>query len=331
MKPLISIIIVSWNGKKWLKGCFDSLARQTFKNFEIVFVDNNSTDGTQDYIQKYYPEVRIVQNHQNLGFGVANNIGVKKSKGEILFLLNNDTKVFPNTLEKLLEYKNRTRANIIGPRLLNEDRKDLLEGGYSQMDILGYSGRSPNKLFYVGGSALMISKKDFNKIGGFDEKYFMYGEESDFCWRALLYGMTVGVCEETKTIHFGGGTSSKTEACKGERHITSVTRRLWSDRHILRTILKNYSFLSLLWILPLYLIASLGESLIYIFTGNLKMFSTIWQAIGWNLINFTDTMRERKIVQNRRAVSDLFIFSKMYFGSFKLNAFLDYGMPRFKS
>ncbi|KKQ46237.1 MAG: Glycosyltransferase, group 2 family protein [Candidatus Moranbacteria bacterium GW2011_GWC2_37_8] len=327
---LVSIIIVTYNGKKWLNRCLNSLYRQTYKNFEIILVDNCSTDGSIEHVKENYPDVIVIENRKNLGFGVANNIGIARSVGDIIFLMNNDTDAAPDMLEKMLIFKKETKFNIVGPRILNTEKKDTLNGKYLQLDILGAPGGPSDKLFYIEGCALMMSRRDFNVLGKFDEKYFMYSEDTDLCWRAHLYRMTLGICDETHIVHYGGGSSLETQARENERHTTSVNRRYWVESHNLRNLLKNYSIATLLWVLPLFVLQNICESFAYLLTGNIKMNLMIWKSFLWNMMNISDTIKQRKIIQRERLVSDEKVLCLMYFGSYKFSAFRQLGMPKFK-
>lgn len=103
MNLKISIMVLNWNGKKYLKDCFTSLENQTYSNFEIVLIDNGSKDGSLEYVKSNFPEVKILALGKNLGFAEGNNKGIKSAKGKYVFILNNDTKVDKNCLEKLVE------------------------------------------------------------------------------------------------------------------------------------------------------------------------------------------------------------------------------------
>lgn len=326
---LISIIIVNWNGRKWLRNCLDSLYSQTYKDFEIIFVDNASEDDSVYFVRKNYPRIIIIQNEENIGFGRASNLGVKKSKGEILFFLNNDTECPKNLLKKVVDFKTKNNFDIIGPRILDEYGADPLKRQYLGIDFLGFPCMS-KKLFYIEGCALMINKRDFENLGGFDEKYFMYSEDIDLCWRAFLYEMKLGICEDTTIIHFGGGSSERTRYQKGRKHIVPIMRRYEVEKNNLRNLLKNYRFINLSWCIPLFIIQDFFESLFYLFTGNLKMFKFIWTAIFWNITNLKDTLQQRKIIQYNRIIGDFKILSKMNLIPSKLKAFLIIGLPKFK-
>lgn len=238
LNMLVSIIIVNLNGNKWLKDFFDALYSQSYHNFEIIIVDNASTDGSCEYIKKNFSKITIIQNRENVGFGKANNLGVKKARGEIIFFLNNDTLLSKDTLKKLLTFKTDNNLNILGPKILDYEGKDVHGGNKCSIDYTGYLGYA-KKTFFIDGCALMISKKDFLSLGGFDEKYFMYSEEIDLCWRAHLFGMKLEVCNNTSIKHFAGGTGGTTQyKIKGE-HVVPIMRRYEVEKNNLRTLLKN--------------------------------------------------------------------------------------------
>lgn len=329
INKLISIIIVNHNGKRWLKDCFETIYSQTYKFFEVIFVDNASTDDSVDFVSKYYPKVIIINNKYNLGFGRANNMGVKQAKGEIIFFLNNDTVLEDETLEKMIFCKINNNLNIVGPKILNYEEKEIYDGNKPSIDPTGYLGYG-KETFYIDGCALMIDKYDFLYLGGFDEKYFMYSEDIDLCWRTHLYGMKLGVCEKAVIKHFCGGTGGKTQYKERGSHTVPLIRRYEVEKNNLRNLLKNYRFINLLWVIPLFELQSLGESILYLLTGNFSACRAVWKANLWNLRNISDTLAERKIIQKKRVVGDLQILSMMFFGLNKLLAFYSIGLPKFK-
>lgn len=328
-RQLVSIIIVNYNGKKWLKNCFDSIAKQTYRNFETVLVDNGSTDASVDYIKKYYPDVRLVINQINIGFGAANNLAVKSAQGEIIFFLNNDTILEKSTLEILLQCKKDHNYHILGPKIVNYEGKEIYRNHNLSIDVTGYIGDS-TKTFYVDGCALMIGKDDFVSLEGFDEKYFMYSEEIDLCWRAHLYGMKVGVCHEAKIKHIGGGTGGSTLFHHRGKHEVPLQRRYEVEKNNLRNVLKNYRFINLLWILPLFEFQSFCELLLYLLTGRFAAGLAICKAHVWNLIHFTDTWYQRRIIQSKRKIGDRKVLSMVRIGSNKLSALMTIGIPKMR-
>ncbi len=329
VKELVSIVIVNYNGRRWIKSCFDSIYHQTSKNFEIIFIDNASTDDSINFIKKNYPKIRIIENKTNIGFGHANNLGANKAAGEILFFLNNDTVLGKDTLEKLLIYKKHNNLNVLGPKILDYYGKDIHSGHKCTIDYTGYLGYG-KKTFFIDGCALMIGKKDFFKLGGFDEKYFMYSEDIDLCWRAHLYGMNVEICRDSVIRHFAGGTGGRTQYKRRGDHTVPLLRRFEVEKNNLRNILKNYQLKNLMWVVPLYVFQSMGECLVYLFSGNFEAMKAVIKAHLWNLSNIGDTLCKRKIIQKKRVVGDEHILTMMFFGLNKFLAFRSIGLPKFK-
>jgi GT2 family glycosyltransferase len=329
MENFVSIIIVNWNGKKWLKNCLDSVYSQTYKKIEVILVDNGSFDESIDYVEKFYPQVKVIKNNSNLGFSKANNLGVEVSMGNLLFFLNNDTILEEDTLEKLLMFKINNNFEIVGPKLLNEKREDIYNGRNLAIDFLGYLGWG-SQIFYIDGCAFLISKNDYNELGGFDERYFAYSEDIDLCWRAQLYGMKLSICEDAIIIHFGGGSSLQTQFEKNIKFVTPLFRRFEVEKNNLMNLIKNYKLINLLWIIPLFLIQNFFESIFYLITGNFKAFKAVFMAIYWNFVNIKNTLKKREIIQRNRKIGDFAILKKMSFGINKLKALMIVGLPDFK-
>lgn len=325
-----SIIIVNYNGIKWLKDCLDSIYKQIYKNIEIIVVDNGSIDDSIVFIRDNYSNIKIIENKKNLGFGTANNLGVNIATGDLLLFLNNDIKIKDDHfLKKLIDFKAKNNLNITGPKILNFKEEDVYEGRKLSIDVTGYLGWG-KKTFYIEGCALLISKDDFLNLGGFDEKYFMYSEDIDLCWRAHIYGMKIGLCESAEIIHFGGGSSETTQLKKNIKHVVPVLRRYEVEKNNIRNVLKSYSLPTIICVIPLIIIEILSESVLYLITGNWKIIRYIIGAVWWNIVNLEDTLKKRRRIQSLRIVSDRLILKKMIFGVNKLKAFLIIGLPKFK-
>jgi len=242
-QPLVSVIIVNWNGEKWLKKCLGSLCAQTYKNTEIVFVDNASTDDSVEFVHKNYPEVIIVQSEINRGFAGGNNLGVTHSHGEYILLLNNDTWVKNNFLAELMSQYDTVKSDVIAP----------LESSYAgerqvryimTIDIFGHGFGIHNtnrQSFYLPGACLLFSKKLYNETDGLDKDFFMYCEEVDWFWRLHLLGKTIYQCNDIFVFHAGIGNISD-----GMRY----KKFLWRNQNTLQMLLKNYSWYNLLWYCP---------------------------------------------------------------------------------
>lgn len=200
----VSIIIVTYNCKGYIKNCIESIKTQEIpQNFqvEIIIVDNRSSDGTADFIRDNYPSIRIIENESNMGYGAANNVGVKNSKGEYTVILNPDTILNENWLKELINPLTNHDKLITTPKVL------LYDG--SRINVCGltihFTGLGFTRGFeadaddfsvpeYVGGfsgSCFAVKRDYFMELGGFDEEIFLYGEDIELSWRANLKGYKI--------------------------------------------------------------------------------------------------------------------------------------------
>ena len=209
--PLVSIIIVNYNGKELLEKCLESLSKIYFKDFEVILVDNNSTDSSLEYVSKNYPSIIIIKLNSNKGFAEPNNIGSKIAKGKYLLFLNNDTIVTENFLSELINtMEKETNIAICQSLLLKLDGSVDSSGDF--IDELGvvYSSKIlPNNTRPISSAkaASMLVKKDFfENIGGFDDKFFATFEDVDLGWRAWIAGYKVVLNPNSIVYHLGGKT-----------------------------------------------------------------------------------------------------------------------------
>lgn len=227
MSPaLVSVIIVNYNGLDVIVNCLASIFDgEPNAALEVIVVDNASTDGSPEIIRQKFPQVRLFQQSQNLGFGAANNIGVKQAQGQYLFLLNSDTllteNIFPTLIAKLEHFP---ELGIVGPRLRNPDGSFQLSTAYeiglwgefrTLSEVRKY--RQPQNrpalakqygtdqwVDIVVGAAMFMERSLYEKVGGFDETFFMYFEESDLCQRVRNLGYKILYTPEVSVIHIGG-------------------------------------------------------------------------------------------------------------------------------
>lgn len=329
--PKVSVIVLNWNGKEHLKDCFESLRQQTFSDFEVMMTENASTDGSQEFVQKNFPEVNIFQNKENLGYTGANNAVAKAARGKYLFFLNNDTKVHRDCLKELVSALGADpEAAVCALKVMNFEGTGVSTCGCG-VDFLGFIDLEPGyKLFFADGSSFFIRKAAFEELGGFDSKHFIFNEELDLCWRAWIFGYRLILNPEAIIYHKVGATVTGGSFKKGS-YTTSVWRRYLGERNSLRNLLKNYSLPYLFRILPVYLLVNLGEVLVLILNGQFKVIKEAYLKSYWyNMINLPDTLRERCRIQSHRKVSDRFIFSLMSKKVSKFQTFRKIGVPKFK-
>jgi GT2 family glycosyltransferase len=234
--PILSIIIVNYNTKDLLKNTVNSvLEGKKGIHIEIIVVDNNSSDDSVLMIEQEYPMVKVIQNDKNLGFPKANNIGIKQSTGRYVLLLNSDTEVIGDCLEKCINYlDNHMDVGVLGPKLLlaNGELDHACKRGFPtpeasfwyilkmyklfpgnkhfgryNMSYLPYD--EINEVDSLTGAFMMLKREVIEQVGLLDEQFFMYGEDLDWCLRIKEAGWRVIYYPETATIHYKGGSSRK--------------------------------------------------------------------------------------------------------------------------
>ena len=323
-KKFISIIIVNWNGKKWLEKCFTSLSQQTYKNFEIIFVDNNSHDDSVAYIKKHFPKTKIILNKDNRGFAGGNNDGLKTASGEYILLLNNDTWSPKDFLEKFIQaFDEIPNAGCVQSKmvLLADPRKTDLVGSYwtdssflyyygyqKDVDIKKFNTSMP--FFTNKGASVMIPRKVIDELGLFDDDFWCYYEETDFCHKVWLAGYECWYYPKAVVHHAGGGTAIQFDNSLIQFH---------NFKNKLLSILKNFSGSSLVTIIPTYVVLNIGISFIWLGQGKTKHFAALYRSIWWNIQHLSQTLEKRKKVQALRKVSDSEINKKV-----KVNPRLSY-------
>lgn len=218
----LSVIIPNWNGKHLLKICLPSLKKQSFKEFEVVIVDNGSEDGSIEYIEKYFPEVKLIKLSENIGFAPAVNLGLKICVGEMMVLLNNDTEVDKNCLKNLVRTAiEKKDIGFIAAKILNFNNRKLIDSAGDYIDAVGHAdnfGRgesdsekfnNPGPLFLATAGGSLFKREVFEKIGFFDHQYFAYMEDVDLCLRAQLAGIKGWYDPSAIIYHIHKATSSK--------------------------------------------------------------------------------------------------------------------------
>ena len=318
---------------KWLKNCYDSLRRQSFKNFEVILVDNASSDDSVKFTREFYPEVKIMRNEKNLGYAEANNRAGHKAQGEYLLFLNNDTKLKYNCLEELAKYARDRKCYICTVNFLDYTAKISQTPEKSVglgIDIFGYPLLS-KKIFYADGAALFIKKEVFLKLNGFDPEYFIFAEDIDLSWRAYLLGYNIDFVKSAIVYHEKGGTVTGS-AKKHERHVTSIKRRYLTERNTLSNLLKNYGFFMLIFILPIQVILLVVELTFFLLRRERKIVKEVYyKALAYNVLNFWDILERRRKIQKERVISDFGILKKItLFRFYKLEVFKKIGIPIIK-
>ena len=307
---LISIIILNWNGKQHLQECLDSVLAQTYKNIEIILVDNGSTDGSAQYVRDMYPEIKVLELDQNYGFCKGNNEGIRISKGEYIVLLNNDTVADKQWLERLLECMiSDKEIGFCASKLVSYYDKDTLDAAGDGFSVcgagfkrgFGYSQKHYDDSDYVFGAcagAAMYKRSMLDEIGLLDEDFFITYEDSDLSFRAQLAGYKCKYQPQAVVYHkvnASMGTRSKTYVLYGHRNVEYVYFKNMPSSLIPRTIFQHiaYDIIALCY----FIYRKRGITYIRAKLDFLK--------------NFKMVMKKRKEIQQNKKVSDQYLLSIM--------------------
>lgn len=265
----VSIIIVSYNTKNLLKKCLSSIFKFTKGViYEVIVVDNASKDSTTKMVEDEFHQVELIKNNENVGFGRANNQGSREARGKYLFFFNSDAYLADNVLPKLIKFMDKNKeVGVLGPRILNPDGSIQQSAGFfpdlpqvffwmSFLDDLPFGDRlrpyhvdhdrfyeRERKVDWVTGAAIMIRREVFQKVGGFDKKIFLYGEEVELCLRMKNAGFDILFSPVGKVIHLGRGSFEKSNVgaivgeYKGLLYFYSKYKSTW-QKFLLSLLLK---------------------------------------------------------------------------------------------
>lgn len=228
----LSIIIVNWNTRDLLAQCLTSVyANLPAGNFEVIVVDNASTDDSAAMVRERFPRVVLIENAKNVGFARANNQAIRVSHGGYLLLLNSDAMVTPGSIEAMMNFlDHHQQVGVAGPMLINLD--DSFQASFSDFPtlwtevslLLGVSrwfvgpyapsprpkiDAVPEPVDWVAGAALLVRRAAVNEVGFLDEAYGFYSEEVDWCWRMRQVGWQTWYLPTIKVYHIGGASSRK--------------------------------------------------------------------------------------------------------------------------
>lgn len=306
-EPKVSIIIVNFNGGQIFKDCLAALKKIKYSNIELIIVDNGSSDGTE--------KLATIKNKKNSGFVGGNNEGIKKASGKYVLLLNNDTKVpnnFLNILVKKIEADEK--VGVIQPKIYLMDKPGYLDNAGSFLTKIGFlrhwgfqkkdskEFNTEKEIFSAKGACMLIRKELIDKIGLFDPDFFMYFEESDFCWRVWLAGYKILFYPKTYIYHKVGYTIKRQNPFELNYHY-------YKNR--ISSLIKNLSNWNIIPITTVHLFLSFCIAFVFLVRGSVNNPLIILRAIWWNIANLGKTLKKRKATQKLRVVSDKYIFDKV--------------------
>jgi GT2 family glycosyltransferase len=324
--PIVTVAVLNYNGLQYLDRCLGSLRMNT--NCEIILIDNASTDDSISHVKSNFPWVKIFLNRQNLGYAKANNDAATMALGKYIFFLNVDTWIEPNTIQELIKAAEKNNeVAAFAPTIMDYEGKKRLSLGLG-CDIFGYPCPSNGKIFYLDGASYFIRKDIFNEVGGFDDRYFIFGEDLDLTWRIRLRGYKIAAVAMSRVYHKSGGIITG-GAIRGTTYTTTLWRRYLGERNEICTLLKNYSLIILTIIMPIYLIMNALEILIFVAKGKIKAANIYIRAWLWNISNMKTTLIWRRKIQRNRMIPDGDIIKSMYRRPMKVYVFARIGIPKF--
>lgn len=328
-KPFVSVIVLNYNGRRFLRDCFSSLELTNYpkEKYEVVLVDNGSTDDSIVFTKRNFPWVSIVALQRNFGFGGGNNRGVKSVKGQYIAFLNNDTQVTENWLLELVQASISHSIPICASKTLLMGKHNLIDFGGGKLTITGrgYSvgflevdDNSNKRCSFTGypcAASMLINKDVFSQLGGFDEDYFACLDDTDLGWRAWLLGYKTLYCPQSVVYHNYGGTS-------GEGRISPL-KAFYGTKAPYITILKNLELRNLFSGIIFALAFDLAEGILLLRSHNIECVRMKVKAYSWLYRNLTSILSKRRDIQGKRKVSDNWL-SEMGFLSTIYQALKEY-------
>jgi GT2 family glycosyltransferase len=297
--PRVSVIVLNWNGKQFLKDCFTTIFSQDYPDFEVIMVDNGSTDGSQEYVKQSFPHVKLIENPTNYGFAKANNQGMDASSGRYVVCLNNDIKLEKNFLSELVKTaKSGERIGMVAPKMVYFDTDQIDTIGVRLFSSgLSWDTKDESLLGQVlapcGGAVLYTREmlEDIRLEGDyFDSDFIIYCEDLDLGLRALSRGWKYAYSKAAIVHHLHSATM---------RAKKDMTIRL-THRNNVWVLVKNLPLITLVKKSPWILLAQLMAVAAYIPKGKAWLvLKAKFEALG-SLGKF---LRKRKLIQGRRLIS----------------------------
>ena len=335
----VTIVILNWNGEKFLKDFLYPLIRHTPSWAEIIVADNASTDNSVAFVREHFPQVRIILNEKNYGFAQGYNVALKQVDAEYYCLLNSDIEVSPNWLEPIIDFLDKnSEVAVCQPKLLSFYDKDFFEyagasGGF--IDKYGYPfcrGRLFNTLekdtgqyndaidiFWATGACMFVRSSIYHELGGLDDDFFAHMEEIDFCWRVKNTGLKIMCCPDSIVYHVGGGTLPK----------KSSRKTFLNFRNNIILLYKNLPKRRLLWVFFVRFILDNIAALRFLFDSGFGDFAAVYKAHFSFYASIRKNFRKRKGIKhshasqiyNRSIVIDYYLHRKSHYSDLELSEF----------
>jgi len=306
--PMASVIVVNYNGREFLEDCFRSLGNLDYPAYEVIMVDNASTDGSVKHVREHFPWVRVVELDENKGFAEGSNLGVTHAKGELVAFLNNDVEVDVRWLIELVTVVlSDEKIASCGSKLLFHERRDMINHAGAMLDYSGggydrgfgeFDGEKFNKIGITGctsGGAMLVRKDVFCKLGGFDPDYFAYFEDVDLGLRAWEFGYKMMYVPSSIAYHKFGGSFGKK---------TSSTRIYYCQKNRLANVIKHFEAKTIIKAMVVSLAYDTYRILRFIRHKKYESAKAIIKGSETFLKGLNTSVKKRSYIQKNRILSD---------------------------
>jgi GT2 family glycosyltransferase len=325
-EPLVSAILGNYNGKRFLNVCLSSLESQSHSPHETIFVDDESTDGSPQFVSENFPRVQVIRNTKpEKGFAACCDAGARIAREKYLMFLNVDIELDTDCIRNLVRrMESDPSIGVCGPKLLSlADRERIvstggfydvfgfgLDRGLDELDTGRYS-RS-EQVNFITGAVVLIRRDALTAAGGWDIDTFTYAEDGDLCWRIMLSGYSVVYEPSSVAFHFHSPSMGR----------ASAKKIYFMERNRLSSMMKNYSLSTLLEVMPGWFVIAAGRLLYFASNRRIDIVNASIRAYIDAIRNLRRTVRKRAFVQLARSVSDKEIMKRFTRESLEARLFL---------
>jgi N-acetylglucosaminyl-diphospho-decaprenol L-rhamnosyltransferase len=326
--PAVSAIIVNYNAGDDLSRCVGSLMGQV-GSIEVIVVDNGSRDGSVQQAIEKYPEIRVLPYAVNDGFAGGANRGVASATAGTLLFLNPDVVLEPGCVEALLEVLDSAPGTTLCAPVLVDSAGQRVEYGFTidwAGDLVALS--SPKPPLYVSGCAFAMTREVFTALGGFDSEFFMFCEDLDLCWRALLHGYKVRVVSGARARHRGGGSTPGGYISRGRIEVTAFRIAL-RERNTLAALVRCGPMPWTALVVALR-VGRIGViALLATLSGRLDLARGLAKGVAWNLRRFPELWRQRNEMPATPSFRRQLLRERMLHDFSQVRVLIRHGLPRF--
>lgn len=324
--PYISVVIANYNGEKYLKTCLTSLLNSSIKNFEVIVIDNNSTDRSLKIVEEFQGKdsrIKQMKNKINIGVPASRNRAISQCKGEIIILLDNDTEVKKNSLEELIkpllddkevgaaqalliDFENRNFIQMAGGHLIPQ--AIWLMGFYEREEYKKIKPKLGLTNIIAISAALAVKKEVMDKIEGYDSLLYNYTDDLDFSWRVWIAGYRVVLAHQSIVYHY-----TKSVARRANIGANKFDIYFQLAKNSFRSIVKNYETMSVIKYLSISIFVNLTRAiLVLIRRGDTSALLATFYSFWWSLVNLPNTIKCRIKTQSTRKFSDQKILAEVF-------------------